>query len=95
MKLSKDVPLTEGYNEGLSLREYVAIGLCSLFLAVVYVASIFLYLHWRNQRRKKTNVKIKRNDQITLGEEGTENNLSNFLRLKSIVYHKIYIVFKI
>ncbi|KAK6643722.1 hypothetical protein RUM43_005232 [Polyplax serrata] len=66
-----DVHLAEGFSSsGLSMREYVAIGLCSLFLAVVYVVSIFLYLHWRKQKERKTNKKDGNDAQLTLGEEG-------------------------
>ncbi|GBP70694.1 hypothetical protein EVAR_56196_1 [Eumeta japonica] len=38
-------------TSGLSVSEYVAIGISSLLLGLIYVASIFLYLHIRKKRR--------------------------------------------
>ncbi|XP_056642781.1 uncharacterized protein LOC130449117 [Diorhabda sublineata] len=39
-------------SDTLSVSEYVAIGICSILLGLIYVASVFLYLHIR---KKKTN----------------------------------------
>ncbi|KAJ2948515.1 hypothetical protein O0L34_g7766 [Tuta absoluta] len=36
---------------GLSVTEYVAIGISSLLLGLIYVASVFLYLHIRKRRK--------------------------------------------
>lgn len=36
---------------GLSVSEYVAIGICSVLLGFIYVASVMLYLHIRKRRR--------------------------------------------
>lgn len=41
---------------GLSPSEYVAIGVCSLLLGLVYVASVLLYLHARRRRSEKDKV---------------------------------------
>lgn len=38
-------------TNGLSLSEYVAIGICSVLLGFIYVASVMLYLHIRKRRR--------------------------------------------
>ncbi|CAH0401265.1 unnamed protein product [Chilo suppressalis] len=38
-------------TSGLSVTEYVAIGLSSLLLGLIYVASVFLYLHIRKRRK--------------------------------------------
>lgn len=35
---------------GLSTKEYVVIGLCSLVLGLIYVASVFLYLHMKKRK---------------------------------------------
>jgi hypothetical protein len=46
-------PTTDGGNQGLSVTEYIAIGVCSILLGLIYVASVFLYLHMRRRRQKK------------------------------------------
>ncbi|RLU21651.1 hypothetical protein DMN91_006026 [Ooceraea biroi] len=47
--------------QGLSATEYIAIGLSSVILALIYVASVSLYLHSRRTKRKsieETNVTL-------------------------------------
>lgn len=39
-------------TQGLSATEYIAIGLSSVVLALIYVASVSLYLHSRRAKRK-------------------------------------------
>ncbi|XP_047520026.1 uncharacterized protein LOC125059590 [Pieris napi] len=41
-------------STGLSASEYVAIGISSLLLGLIYVASVFLYLHIRKRRKAST-----------------------------------------
>uniref|UniRef100_A0A1B0D048 Uncharacterized protein n=1 Tax=Phlebotomus papatasi TaxID=29031 RepID=A0A1B0D048_PHLPP len=64
--------------EGLSTREYVVIGLCSLLLGLIYVASVFLYLHMKkrkaqspsgsvNHTMKNNDLTFPPNDQVTYG----------------------------
>lgn len=38
-------------GSGLSVTEYVAIGISSLLLGLIYVASVFLYLHIRKRKK--------------------------------------------
>ncbi|KAM3963341.1 uncharacterized protein ACR2FA_002709 [Aphomia sociella] len=38
-------------TSGLTITEYVAIGISSLLLGLIYVASVFLYLHIRKRRK--------------------------------------------
>lgn len=40
-----------GSSSGLTVTEYVAIGISSLLLGLVYVASVFLFLHIRKRRK--------------------------------------------
>jgi hypothetical protein len=40
-------------GRGLSVTEYIAIAVCSILLGLIYVASVFLYLHVRRRRREK------------------------------------------
>ncbi|KAL1501004.1 hypothetical protein ABEB36_006410 [Hypothenemus hampei] len=40
-------------SESLSVSEYIAIGVCSVLLGLIYVASVFLYLHLK----KRNNIK--------------------------------------
>jgi hypothetical protein len=48
-----DTHATDGDGRGLSVTEYIAIGVCSILLGLIYVASVFLYLHMRRRRREK------------------------------------------
>lgn len=48
-----DAPAADSYDRGLSVTEYIAIGVCSILLGLIYVASVFLYLHVRRRRRVK------------------------------------------
>lgn len=55
--LSSDVPevmfaSTSQVSQGLSATEYTAIGLSSVILALIYVASVSLYLHSRKAKKK-------------------------------------------
>lgn len=43
---------TTQLSQGLSATEYTAIGLSSVILALIYVASVSLYLHSKKTRRK-------------------------------------------
>ncbi|XP_072764259.1 uncharacterized protein Sha isoform X2 [Anoplolepis gracilipes] len=43
---------TSQVSQGLSATEYIAIGLSSVILALIYVASVSLYLHSRRVKRK-------------------------------------------
>lgn len=47
-------------NSGLSVSEYIAIGICSILLGLIYVASVFLYLHLRGRRRSKDGDEVDR-----------------------------------
>nr|CAD7568034.1 unnamed protein product [Timema californicum] len=42
---------------GLTVSEYVAIGVCSVLLGLIYVASVFLYLHVRRRRKGRSDDK--------------------------------------
>ncbi|XP_065168364.1 uncharacterized protein [Atheta coriaria] len=68
-------------SSGLSVSEYVAIGICSVLLGLIYVASVFLYLHIR-RRRKEVDKTNERNDNQGLAEEGVVKNnpLLNLVR---------------
>lgn len=64
-------------NSGLSVSEYVAIGISSLLLGLIYVASVFLYLHVKKRRKsaevidKRFTKSIKRRD----GKPITEHDI--------------------
>lgn len=61
---------------GLSVSEYIAIGICSILLGLIYVASVFLYLHLRRRRKKGSECKdVERRDEQNLSpEEGVIKN---------------------
>lgn len=61
---------------GLTVSEYIAIGICSVLLGLIYVSSVFLYLHIRRRKRKEGLEKEveRRDDDIGAGEEGIIKN---------------------
>ncbi|PNF40190.1 hypothetical protein B7P43_G08276, partial [Cryptotermes secundus] len=70
-----DVHSTVGDGRGLSVTEYIAIGVCSILLGLIYVASVFLYLHVRRRRREK--LRDHHNGQpvhLSVPEEGVVKN---------------------
>lgn len=55
-------------------KEYIVIGGCSLFLGLIYVATVFLYIHIK---KKKNNIKSespKSRSEATSGEIGHSKN---------------------
>ncbi|KAJ6644246.1 hypothetical protein Bhyg_09213 [Pseudolycoriella hygida] len=60
-------------SDGLSSREYVVISACTVLLGLIYVASVFLYLHVKKRKSRHSsennssaNTTMK-NDQVTFG----------------------------
>ena len=58
-----DAHATDEASRGLSVSEYIAIGVCSILLGLIYVASVFLYLHVR-RRRKENCLREKERDLL-------------------------------
>lgn len=59
----------------MSLSEYVAIGVCSVLLGLIYVASVLLYLHLRKRRKENHAENARRETQtLTSAEEGIIKN---------------------
>ncbi|XP_026836668.1 uncharacterized protein LOC6547170 isoform X2 [Drosophila erecta] len=63
-------------SDGMTMREYVVIGICSLLLGLIYVASVFLYLYMKKRKRHNsrhsldnltTDMNYPKNDQVTYG----------------------------
>lgn len=42
-------------DDGLTAKEYIVIGACSLILGLIYVASVFLYLHVKKYKSRNSN----------------------------------------
>lgn len=62
-------------NNGLSMSEYVAIGISSVLLGFIYVSSVLLYLHIRKRRREKKKEQGNYDDKsLTTMEEGVVKN---------------------
>lgn len=53
MAFSLDAHSGSEKGDSLSVSEYVAIGICSVLLGLIYVASIFLYLHLKKRHSVK------------------------------------------
>ncbi|XP_055379410.1 putative uncharacterized protein DDB_G0282133 [Condylostylus longicornis] len=74
--------------DGLSAREYIVIGVCSLLLGLIYVASVFLYLHVKKRKNLSSeparsslddldnDINYPKNDQVTFGVPFTRTGSS-------------------
>ncbi|XP_059225538.1 uncharacterized protein LOC106086659 [Stomoxys calcitrans] len=72
-------------SDGMSTKEYIVIGVCSLLLGLIYVSSVFLYLHMkkrkgRDQPRMRNSlddltneINYPKNDQVTFGAPFTRS----------------------
>ncbi|XP_030762559.1 LOW QUALITY PROTEIN: uncharacterized protein LOC115887307 [Sitophilus oryzae] len=69
-------------GDSLSVSEYVAIGISSVLLGLIYVASVFLYLHLKKKSSSKSS-NHSRSDTIGAMEEGIVKNNP----LLSITHH--------
>ncbi|XP_054089877.1 uncharacterized protein LOC105221417 [Zeugodacus cucurbitae] len=67
-------------SDGMSTKEYVVIAVCSLLLGLIYVASVFLYLHMKKRKGRHQSphtrnslddmaneINYPKNDQVTFG----------------------------
>ncbi|XP_055620386.1 uncharacterized protein LOC129764862 [Toxorhynchites rutilus septentrionalis] len=64
-------------ESGLSTKEYIVIAICSLCLGLIYIASVFLYIHMKKRKRntddddantiKNDYSSYQQNDQVTFG----------------------------
>lgn len=50
---STDNRYSDNSSAGLSMNEYIAIGISSVLLGLIYVASVFLYLHIKKKKNGK------------------------------------------
>lgn len=75
---SESTSSTHASIDGLSAKEYILIAVCSLILGLIYVASVFLYIHVkRNKSRASGNSndadgsqrksEFQQNDEVTFG----------------------------
>lgn len=68
MAFLPDTQATPETSDKLSVSEYIAIGICSILLGLIYVASIFLYINLR-KRNKDASPKSD-NHSMNEAEEG-------------------------
>lgn len=62
-------------SDHLSVSEYVAIGICSVLLGLIYVASVFFYLHLKKRNSSSNEKKSTVNNKsLTAAEEGIIKN---------------------
>lgn len=66
---------TSSDGDHLSVSEYIAIGVCSILLGLIYVASVFLYIHLKKRNSLESSHKNGLDSQ-SLGavEEGLVKN---------------------
>lgn len=71
--------------EGLTAKEYIAIAVCSLILGLIYVASVFLYIHVKRYKSRMSNAgnatenvagksDFPPNDEVTFGNGFNRGN---------------------
>lgn len=74
--------------EGLTAKEYIVIALCSLILGLIYVASVFLYIHVKRNKNRSNDSEANGNnppgnapksnfppnDQVTFGNGFNRGN---------------------
>ncbi|XP_041985033.1 uncharacterized protein LOC121737422 [Aricia agestis] len=68
-------------SSGLSVAEYVAIGISSLLLGLIYVASVFLYLHIKKRRQAVTEANNKRILKNLKGNGGSPITERDIIRI--------------
>ncbi|XP_037941203.1 uncharacterized protein LOC119674150 [Teleopsis dalmanni] len=66
-------------SDGMTSKEYIVIGICSLLLGLIYVSSVFLYLHMKKRKQRDqlhmrrslddlaNEINYPKNDQVTFG----------------------------
>ncbi|KYB26200.1 uncharacterized protein sha isoform X1 [Tribolium castaneum] len=69
---STDAHSSSENSNRLSVSEYVAIGTCSVLLGLIYVASVFLYVHLK--KRNKDTSRKSEDKNLTSAEEGVVKN---------------------
>ncbi|XP_067630710.1 serine-rich adhesin for platelets isoform X2 [Eurosta solidaginis] len=73
-------------SDGMSTKEYLVIGICTLLLGLIYVASVLLYLHMKKRKRRDQSphmrnslddianeINYPKNDQVTFGAPFTRS----------------------
>ncbi|XP_065369975.1 uncharacterized protein DDB_G0284459 [Calliphora vicina] len=72
-------------SDGMSTKEYIVIGVCSLLLGLIYVSSVFLYLHMKKRKSRdqghsrnslddlNNEINYPKNDQVTFGAPFTRS----------------------
>jgi hypothetical protein len=75
---------------GLSTKEYIVIAICSLCLGLIYITSVFLYIHIKKKKNPsdaetggddtlKNDFTYQQNDQVTFGTGiGRASQISSF-----------------
>ncbi|XP_072942466.1 uncharacterized protein [Epargyreus clarus] len=70
-------------TSGLTVTEYIAIGISSLLLGLIYVASVFLYLHIRKRRRMASEEGTVRRIKKIKKKDGTAITERDIIRINN------------
>ncbi|XP_026320787.1 uncharacterized protein LOC113230894 [Hyposmocoma kahamanoa] len=70
-------------GSGLSVTEYVAIGISSLLLGLIYVASVFLYLHIRKRKKAASDEGSTRRLKGLKKKDGTAITERDIIRISN------------
>lgn len=62
-------------SEGLTTREYIVIGICSLLLGLIYVASVLLYLHMKKRKRNHGSSGGHSNNTLESAKTGDDDDV--------------------
>ncbi|XP_045777263.1 uncharacterized protein LOC123875468 isoform X1 [Maniola jurtina] len=70
-------------TSGLSVTEYIAIGISSLLLGLIYVASVFLYLHIKRRRKASAEDNALRKLKVLRKKDGTAITEHDIIRINN------------
>ncbi|XP_023948501.1 uncharacterized protein LOC112053338 [Bicyclus anynana] len=68
---------------GLTVTEYIAIGISSLLLGLIYVASVFLYLHIKKRRKASAEDNTLRKLKVLRKKDGTAITEHDIIRINN------------
>ncbi|CAK1584547.1 unnamed protein product [Parnassius mnemosyne] len=76
-------------TSGLTVTEYVIIGISSLILGLIYVASVFLYLHIRKRRKTASDKSSTRKTKVLKNKDGKIITERDIVRISNERIHTL------
>ncbi|CAG5049315.1 unnamed protein product [Parnassius apollo] len=76
-------------TSGLTVTEYIVIGISSLLLGLIYVASVFLYLHIRKRRKTASDKNNTRKTKVLKNKDGKIITEHDIIRISNERIHTL------